>query len=203
MLEELLRYLETSEGPLAYVVLAVSAALEYVVPPFPGDTVTLFGCFLATSAGYHLVLVHGVMTIGSVAGGALAFAFGQYIGHREDRWPAFLRGERTRRAIARVRARFERHGGAYLAINRFVPALRGVFFVAAGIAEVPLWKVIVFGGVSAAAWNGLILALGYSFGRNWERLRAFADEYTFWALVVLGVVILAGLLRWIWRRRAR
>jgi membrane protein DedA with SNARE-associated domain len=190
VLEELLLYLREEEGPHTYLVLAFTSFVEYVVPPFPGDVASLFGTFLAATAGYSVWAVYVSLTAGSTLGGTAVYAFGRAIGRREERWPRFLRGERTRRAIAAVRRGFEKHGGAYLAINRFVPAIRSVFFVAAGIACVPPWKVVAFGGLSAALWNGLILVVGYLVGDNWDRLLELYRDYTFLGLAVALAVLL-------------
>jgi membrane-associated protein len=146
--------------------------------------------------------VYLTITAGSIGGGLAVYAFGRAIGQREERWPRFLRGERTHRAIMNVRRRFERHGAAYLAVNRFVPALRAVFFVAAGLAELPVWKVALFGGISAAAWNALILGVGYSVGNNWERLLDLSERYTLWSLAAVGALALVLLVRWLWKRRS-
>ncbi|HEY8432880.1 MAG TPA: hypothetical protein VIL20_31125, partial [Sandaracinaceae bacterium] len=129
MMDELLAWLKEAEGPLAYVVLALASLIEYVFPPFPGDTVALFGVFLAASSGYSVARVYAALNAGALAGGMSAYALGRWIAvRRERRTPRFLRGQQVRRAIDAVLARFERHGAAYLALNRFVPALRSVFF---------------------------------------------------------------------------
>lgn len=195
MVEDLLRYLEQSEGPLAYALLALCAAVEYVVPPFPGDTVTLFGIFLATTAGYSVALVYGGVTLGSIAGSLVAWGFGRFLADRRDRWPRFMQGEGFQRAVAGVQARFERHGPAYLALNRFVPALRAFFFVAAGLSRMEAWKVVLYGGLSAAAWNGVLVALGFAVGRSWETLRVASERYTLVTLAVVAAVAIAALIR--------
>jgi membrane-associated protein len=67
----------------------------------------------------------------------------------------------------------------------------------------PVWKVVLFGGLSAAAWNALILAVAWSVGGNFERLQDLFHRYTTTALVVvvLAGLLLAARLVW-WRRRA-
>ena len=201
MIEDLLSWLEQSEGPLAYLVLALAGSIEYVVPPFPGDTIVLFGSVLAGTAGYSVWLVYTCLTGGSIGGSLLAYAFGAWIGRNEERWPRFMRGEKTRERIRTVIRRFERHGAAYLAINRFLPAFRAVFFLAAGMAELSVWKVIVFGGASAAVWNAGILGLGYALGHNYEDLQRVYREYTVVSLAVVGAIALFFVVRWLWRRR--
>lgn len=203
MLEDLLTWLEQSEGPLAYLVLGLAGAIEYVVPPFPGDTVTLFGTVLAGTAGYSVALVYASITAGAIGGSLLAYAFGLWLGRNEERWPRWLRGEKTVQRIQTVIRRFDKHGAVYLAINRFLPAFRAVFFVAAGMAQLPVWKVIVFGGLSAAVWNAGILALGFAVGHNFDELKAIYHQYTLAAFGVVGAVVLFFVVRWIWQKRAR
>lgn len=202
MIEDLLRWLEQSEGPLTYLALTLAGAIEYVVPPFPGDTVTVFGTVLAGTAGYSAVLVYLCITGGAIGGSLIAYGFGLWVGRHEDRWPRWLRGGKTAERIHTVIHRFEKHGAAYLAVNRFLPAFRAVFFVAAGMAELPVWKVVVFGGLSAAVWNAGILALGWAVGHNFEELRDIVEQYTVWSLAVVGLVVVAFVVRWIWQKRS-
>lgn len=202
MMDELLAWLKEAEGPLAYVVLALASLIEYVFPPFPGDTVALFGVFLAASSGYSVARVYAALNAGALAGGMSAYALGRWIAvRRERRTPRFLRGQQVRRAIDAVLARFERHGAAYLALNRFVPALRSVFFVAAGMARLPAWKVALFGTLSAALWNALLLGAGWAAGASYERLAGWVRTYGYLALGAVALAMAIAVLRWRLRRR--
>jgi membrane protein DedA with SNARE-associated domain len=202
MMEDLLEWLQHTEGPAAYAVLGLAAMAEYVFPPFPGDTITLTGVFLAVGAGYHVAWVYAALNVGAVIGGMGAYGVGRLVAARRlRRPPRFLRTQQLRQAVNTVLDRFERHGSWYLALNRFLPALRAVFFIAAGMARLPAWKVAVYGAVSAALWNGLLLGLGWLLGDNLEQLESILRTYS--AVVIAVVVaVLAGLaLRWWWRRR--
>lgn len=168
--------------------LGLAAALEYVLPPFPGDTVTLFGVFLAGTAGFSPWLVYLAIDVGSVLGGLAAYAVGRRIDPENP--PRFLRGRRTRAALDEVRARFVRHGAVYLAVNRFLPALRAFFFVGAGLARVPLSRVVVWGTLSASLWNALLFAVGWAVGGNWQRLAGMAQSYA-WVALALSVAAIA------------
>lgn len=203
-MEELLAWLQRSEGPLAYLVLGLASLVEYVFPPFPGDTITVFGIVLAASAGYSVLGVYGALGAGAVIGGMAAYGLGRALAaRREGSAPGFLRRERVRRAIDTVLARFERHGAAYLAINRFVPALRSVFFVAAGMARLPAWKVALFGAISACAWNGLLLAVGWALGANFDALASWVRAYSYVAIgIVVVIALVAGVRVWLFRRRS-
>jgi len=197
MTDDLLAWLESHEGPWAYVLIALACLVEYVFPPFPGDTVALFGVFLAVTAGYSGWAVYLALDVGATIGGLAAYGFGRLFADPDKR-PAFLRSERSARAIATLEAQYAKHGGLYLLSNRFLPALRAFFFVAAGIARVPLWQVMLYGGLSAMIWNGLLFGLGWWAGESFETLRTWLERYS---LVVVAVAIVA-LGVWLWRRRA-
>lgn len=204
MREALLEWLTRSEGPLAYVALGVASLLEYVFPPFPGDSITVLGVVLAAGAGYSLAWVYVALNLGALLGGMAAYGFGRLIAEqRLTKSPRFLRGQQVRRAIDTVLARFERHGVAYLAINRFVPALRSVFFVAAGMARLPAWKVALFGTASAMLWNGLLLGAGWAVGANYDRLAAWVRTYTYAAIGVVALIAIVVVVRVVRARRAR
>ncbi|MFO8073790.1 MAG: DedA family protein [Polyangia bacterium] len=194
LLQSVLDFLSAGPSAAGLGVLLLCSAVEYVFPPFPGDTVTLFGAFLAATAGWSVPLVFLAVTLGSLGGASLDYA----LGRRLARTPVErLSGRRLRarlRADAIV-ARFERHGAAYISINRFLPGIRALFFVAAGMARLPFWKVMGWGALSAAAWNSLIIAAGFAIGSNWQRLLGLLKSYTTVAWIALAVVALLLVLR--------
>lgn len=198
-----MRWLAEGEGPLGYLVLVLSSMIEYIAPPFPGDTVALFGIFLAASAGWSVVLVYMALNFGAIAGGMLAYAFGRVMADPARR-PRWLRGPRAERAITTIIARYRKHGVAYLTINRFVPALRAFFFVGAGMAGLSPFPVAFYGGVSAFLWNAILLGVGFAVGANFEVMLELVGAYSKGALVILALVFVALGMRALWRRhRAR
>lgn len=198
--EQLIDIVARNHNTLGLGLLLLSALIEYVFPPFPGDMITVFGAFLVVRRGWSGPAVFGAVTIGSIIGFTIDTAVGRWLGRTEARW--------TRGRLARVRprlddiiARFARHGGLYLAVNRFIPSLRGLFFVAAGMARLPWWQVLVYGTLSALLWNALLLALGLTVGESWPRLLHALQDYGFGCAIVAALVMLALGTRWLWHRR--
>ncbi len=201
LLQSVLDFLSAGQSAAGLGVLLLSSAVEYVFPPFPGDTVTLFGAFLAATSGWSVPLVFLAVTIGSLGGASLDYA----LGRRLARTPVERLSGRRRRARLRadaIVARFERHGAVYVAINRFLPGIRALFFVAAGMARLPYGKVIGWGALSAAAWNSLIIAAGLAIGSSWQRLLGFFESYTTLVWIALGAVAALIVLRWALGKRA-
>lgn len=201
---EILDRLMREAGPAGLALLAAGAFVEYVFPPFPGDTVTVLGGVWAVRGGWPVWLVYSLVMAGSLAGALLDFAAGRWVGQRLDRAPAqawYLKRV-DRAALLQWEERFKTSGVWWLAVNRFLPAIRGPIFFAAGVARVPLWKVVAYGGVSAFVWNGLLFAAGYAVGGEADKLLDLVQTYgkLAWMAVAMVVVVLAG--RW-WTRRRR
>lgn len=189
-------------GPvLTHVLLGMSALIEYVFPPFPGDSITLAGAALAATAGLSWWSVWAVLTLGSMVGGVAAWAFGRSLGRHQEQWPSFLRTPTAQANLVALQERFEKRGAVYLGINRFVPAFRSLFFVAAGVSGLRLSAVVLWGGLSAALWNGAVLAVGFSVGANIEELDLLFSRYQSAAYIIVASVVVIGLLAWRFRRR--
>lgn len=201
-LGEAIRYLVDNHEAVALAILFVSSVIEYVFPPFPGDTVTLAGAVLVTAFGWAFLPVFAAVTAGSVAGSAIAFMAGQWLYRR-----GFLaattgvRAKEARRQIKGLVERFDRHGEAYLVINRFLPGVRTFFFVAAGLANMRLPVVLLYSAVSAGVWNLGIMALGLLIGDHIDRIESLVGAYSLVAWIAVAVVILVVVVRWVLARR--
>jgi membrane-associated protein len=198
MLAWLLSLAQSPNHPLGLLFLLASSALEYVFPPFPGDTVTLLGAVLISTHGWSLVWILLVTTLGSLLGAWFDYLLGVFARRKlggqaiEEKYPA----------LASLLEKFARHGEAYIVINRFVPGVRAAFFYAAGLSQMRLGRVLLFAGLSSLAWNGLIIAAGVFLGASFDDLLLLAQRYTFGAWIVLGLVASVLLFRW-WRKRRR
>ncbi len=201
MLDEFLHTLEHGPQQWAYALIVAASAVEYVFPPLPGDTVVLFAVVLAARAQLNWLLVYALMTLGATGGGLIGWAFGLWLANHEDHWPRFLKRPGALRALDAVRRGYERNGPMYLAANRFLPALRAFFFVGAGLSRMGAWSVILFGGLSAALWNALLLGAGYAVGHNWDAMRDLMERYTTATLFVIIVAVVAIVARFLWEGR--
>jgi membrane-associated protein len=190
-----------TEGLGALLVLFGSAVLEYLFPPFPGDTVTLFGAFLVAARGWSFGWVLGAVTLGSLVGAWLDYELGAAARRgahgRLGRLP-LVRGAGAR--LAGLQARVQRHGLPLILLNRFFPGVRAFFFVAAGLAGLPRGPVLVLAFISASLWNLLVMGLGLGLGLSWPQLHQLFVTYGQVVWLLLGGLGLLGLGLWGVRR---
>ncbi|MGA9520389.1 MAG: DedA family protein [Myxococcaceae bacterium] len=187
-------------GPLGYLVLFGAALIEYVFPPFPGDTVVLLGGVYAIRGDRPWLLVLLVVTAGSVVGSAIDYVIGQRLARRFEHGEEFARKHPH---LIRLQERMRERGIVLIAFNRFLPGVRGLLFAAAGAAEMSFRRVMLWGAFSALLWNSLILGIGIAVGGNAERLGGLLQRYNRFSWIVLAVVFAAVAIRYVWRLRSR
>jgi membrane protein DedA with SNARE-associated domain len=188
-------------GAWGYPGLGLAALIEYVFPPFPGDTVVVLGGAWAEREYRSLLLVELVLTLGSVAGMALTWRLGRSLSERIRLAPegSRLLGLQVGQ-IRKTQALMRDRGGWLLLANRFLPSFRSVLFVAAGAADVPLWRTLALGTVSAVLFNTLLLAVGVAVGDNAEAIADFLRTFRTASIIGVGVLALMFLGRFLWRR---
>lgn len=169
-----------------------AACFEYLLPPIPGDTITLLGAALISGFGWSAAGVVAAILVGSLAGAASNFLIGRRLRARGHERPA----------VERMMIRFERHGPAYLIINRFLPGVRALAFIAAGMSTMRARDVALYGGLSVVLWNSLLIGVGAAIGANLETLQGLLRDYTTGAWIVLGSVLVL-LIAWRLLRRRR
>jgi membrane-associated protein len=189
-------------GDFAPVILFFATLVEYVFPPFPGDLLVVLGAWYAVRGTLSWPATFASVTAGAVLGAWIDYRIGAALGRRLDRRMA-AKGALSAERLARFEASYRRWGALLLLTNRFFPGIRAFFFLAAGASGIPLRKVLVFGGISAALWNVLLLGAGGVLARNAMELVTLFERYTraAWAfLLFAGLVALAAAA---WRRRGR
>ncbi len=190
----------TSHGAFwVYSFLFLSAIIENIFPPYPGDAVIFSGGYLAFSGRLNWPLVFFSTTAGSWAGLLILFWLGRAEGRsllikKEGRWIShenFLRFENW----------FARWGVLVILFGRFLAGIRSGVALAAGIAGVSWKKILVFGLLSVVIWNGIIITLARLVENNWEGLYHWFGLYNRLVLAALAVILILGVLRF--RRKKR
>lgn len=196
-----LRQAEHVQPVVVYAVAWLMASLEYVFPPVPGDTLVLSASLLAGRGVVHPVLLWALCVVGGSTGLMAAYGVGRVATHRpriRDRLVRWLGPERVQSAIERMQTR-----GRWLLLgNRLLPGFRIALVLAAGMAEMRWWRVLLYGGASVALWNAVLVTAGSVLGHNLEQLQALLATYSTVVWSVLGTAAVLWLARKAWQKRA-
>ena len=177
---------------LDYLALFASAVAENLIPPVPGDAVTVFGAYLVGRGALGLWPVIVATWLGSLVGFMTLFFAGRFWGR------AFLAGASGRflsaEYLVKVEGWFERWGVAVILANRFLSGARSVISFSAGMGRMPVLSVAISAAASILVWNVLLIIAGMTVGANWELVVEMAGLY---GRYMAGLLVTLALLWWI------
>jgi membrane protein DedA with SNARE-associated domain len=172
---------------VGYPGLFLLITLESTLVPIPSELVMPFAGFLASQGDMSLPLVLAINTAGAAVGSTLSYLLGLYAGRpfldRYGKW-FLLRHE----DIEKTHAFFEKHGRVTIFAARFLPVIRHVISVPAGIARMRYDAFLLLTCLGATIWGGALILLGYFLGENWE---SWASSLKHVDLLIGGLIVLA------------
>ena len=197
--------LDSLPDGLIYFLLGLSAFVENIFPPIPGDTITAFGSFLVGTRRLHFIGVYASTTLGSLSGFMFLFWIGSLLGRRFfiERDYRFFKAQQ----ILRAEDWFRKYGYFLILLNRFFPGIRSVISLAGGMSRLRVFKVTLFALISSSVWNLIWILFGYTLGTNWEivkeKMGSIMLRYNLAILLLAGLVALVVVIRIAVGRRRR
>jgi membrane protein DedA with SNARE-associated domain len=184
---------------LGSVGVAVLTLAEVFFPPIPSELVLPMAGYLASQDRLNLVASVIAATIGSTLGALALYWVGYKLG--VDRVAALLRRIplMDEEDLDRARGWFDRHDRSSVLIGRLVPGVRSLISLPAGFQEMPLLAFTALTAAGSIVWNAALVAAGYLLGRQWQSVGRYSDWLNF---AVIGVLA-AGIVKFVWGRRAR
>jgi membrane-associated protein len=193
--------LETLRGYITdygYWAVGISLLLENAGIPLPGETILLLASFLAYSQDQlQLPYIILVAVCAATLGDNLGYAIG-YRGGRPllDRYRHVFRIRPA--TIERGERLFDEYGSATIFFARFIFGLRVIAGPLAGVLRMPWKRFAVFNFLGAVLWVSVISAVGYKFGKHWDKLVEYIKDLNVGIAIVAALVIL---FLWLWHRK--
>jgi len=187
-------------GSWGYAALVAAALAEYIFPPFPGDSLIALGGVWAWRTSKSWLGVWAAVTLGNTLGIGLQHRIGCVLAQRIQGTKSGWIAEKlaawglTEERIAAMQERMRKHGVAWLLLNRFLPSLRALVFLAAGASGLSLKKTLGWGVAGSLAWSAFILGIGAWVGGNAERMIGLLNRYQKAAAWVVGTAIVLWIL---------
>ena len=194
-LDELLKTVLLMNDALLYFFLFISAIIENLFPPIPGDTITVLGAFLVGTGRLDFWYVYITTTLGSVFGFMALVGLGKYLGRKYFHDKDYKHFPKQR--IIKTEEWIHSHGYLVVLANRFFPGIRSVISIVTGMSMLKNHLVFLFALISASIWNLIWMYAGFSLGNNWdkveERITVIFHQYNI-IMIILLVIILSGVL---------
>ncbi|WP_101843530.1 DedA family protein [Halobacillus sp. Marseille-P3879] len=176
-----------------YLGILLLIAVENVFPPVPSEVILTFGGFITHSSRLTITGVVIASTAGSVIGAVFLYGIGLQIDVSRlesivDKWGSFLR--LTKKDIYRADAWFDKYGPWTVFFCRFVPLIRSLISIPAGMSNMNLQLFLALTTFGTLIWNVVLVNLGASVGSSWEDIVHYMDLYSRVIYVLLGILLI-------------
>lgn len=171
--------------------IVVLMALGSMAAPVPNEAIMPFVGFLWYEGRFTVWQILWFSTIGSLIGSLISYGLGAYYGETViRRWGKFLL--LNQRHLNQTHRFFKHHGEKAVFISRFLPIVRHLISIPAGIGRMNLVKFIVYTAIGSSIWNMFLAWVGYTLNSNWHIIRSYTRILDI-VVVVLAVATAAYL----------
>ncbi|MBQ6652858.1 MAG: DedA family protein [Prevotella sp.] len=185
---------------LNYPTIFFLMLLESTVVPVPSELVVSPAAYHAASGEFNVWLIILFATLGADCGATINYVAARYLGR-----PIIYRFANSRlghlcllnqEKVEKSERYFDRHGATATLTGRFIPVIRHLISLPAGLARMSYPRFILFTTIGAALWHSVLAALGWwlhSFvpeDQLESHLHQYGD-YIKWAVLALLVLAIA------------
>ena len=199
MLKSVVEFVQHIVQSMGYPGLFILIMLESTLVPIPSELVMPFAGYLAHTGEFSLPVILIINSVAALVGSGLCYwigvaggkplllKYGKFIGVR-------------RKDIERTESYFSRHGKATILIGRFLPVVRHIISIPAGIARMPLPGFFLQTFIGSTIWGTVLILIGYELG-NWATIAEKLKHVDLLIGVAILMVLLALGIRFVLRRR--
>ncbi len=175
-----------------YIGVFLLIAIENIFPPIPSEVILLFGGFMTTYTKLNIVIMIIAATLGSILGAIVLYYIGKIF--NKDRLKKIISGKigkilRLKNSdIDKADKWFDTKGNKTVFFCRFIPIVRSLISIPAGMSEMPMGKFLVYTTFGSLIWNTVLVAIGSIVGENWTSILTIFDTYSSIVVVVIAII---------------
>jgi len=192
-----------------YASITALMTVESSFIPFPSEVVIPPAAFVAgqpesvlcTTGNYPvdvmLIVLFG--TIGAMFGAIINYYLSVWLGRpiiykfadSKLGHLCLLSGEK----IEKAEVYFRDHGNMSTFIGRFIPGIRQLISIPAGLARMKMGPFLLYTFLGAFIWNMVLALLGYLAAGQMDLIKAYSHELSIGILALLGIAIVGFIIK--------
>lgn len=174
-----------------YLGVMLLIAIENVFPPIPSEVILTFGGFMTQRENSTLTILGVVIfsTIGSLIGAVVLYYVGKLL--NKDRLKVIVSGKVGKLLfikpsdIEKADKWFDTKGNKTVFYCRFVPVVRSLISIPAGMSEMAMSKFLIYTTLGSLIWNSVLVFIGSVVGDKWESVVFIISKYSKIVLILL------------------
>jgi membrane protein DedA with SNARE-associated domain len=187
--EFLAQYITAFIDKTGYISVFVFMVMESTAFPVPSEAILPFAGFLIAESKLTFTLVIAVSTLGSIVGSLLSYWIGLYGGQPFiERYGRFFLLDHD--DLAATERFFKKYGDATIFICRFIPVVRHLISLPAGMGRMNLVRFSIYTIIGAGLWNAFLTVCGFYLRKNWEVVMQYSRivDIAVLAILVFGII---------------
>jgi membrane protein DedA with SNARE-associated domain len=170
----------------SYIGIFTALGLGIIGLPIPDETLIAFAGFLSFKGKLSFLLTFIAAFLGTSCGITISYFLGKYGSSYISKKYAqkfTLYAER----LKEVEEFYIKYGKFALLMGYFIPGVRHVTAIFAGISHFPYWRFALFAYTGAFLWTATFLTFGFFLGSEWYLVAHFSNR------IIIPVIILLAL----------
>lgn len=182
--------------------VGIAILLENLFPPIPSEVVLPLAGFTISQGTLTFWPTFIWSVAGSLIGAWLLYGIGAWLGadrlRRIADWMWLVEPEDVDKALNW----FDKYGPASVFFGRFIPGVRSLISIPAGIDRMNPVKFTLWTTVGSAGWNALLILLGIWLGDRYYLVEKYVGEYSNVVYVLLILIVVAVII-YLFRRQQK
>lgn len=200
MIETITAFVISVISKIGYAGLAFLMMLESMIFPVPSEAVMPFAGYLVAQGKFDFWIAALASAVGSIIGSLISYYLGLFLGR-----PAILKIGKyillNEGELAWTEGWFRRKGEITIFISRFIPVVRHLISIPAGLGKMNLKRFVLYTFAGAFLWNSFLLYLGYRLREGWQLIQTYSKEIDIMLVILIACFILYYLIRKIRKKR--
>jgi membrane protein DedA with SNARE-associated domain len=198
IINQIVHFIESLIQLIGYPGVFAALFAENIFPPIPTEGLLPISGMVAAQGKMTYVGVIAAAVSGALLGSLLLYGIGAWADERVVRGLVRRYGRLmgvSERELDITLAKFRQYGAPIIVVGRWLPVMRTVLSLAAGMSRMRLPTFLLLTTLSATLSSGLWVLVGYLLGENWRLFLSLIDEFEPYILVVGAIVLcLVGLI---------
>lgn len=175
-------------GKLGYIGIFFIIGLEYACFPIPSEVILPFVGMSIPQTHLHFLPAFLVSILAGLTGSFICYGIGQIGGDALFKW-LFQKSSQFKKAVTTFNHWFDTYGHWAVLFSRVIPLTRTYISLFAGVNHMPLARFSLYSLTGIAAWNLMLMSLGFYLGSNWDSINTILNTYTHIILTFLAIAI--------------
>ncbi|MFH0896252.1 MAG: DedA family protein [Bacteroidota bacterium] len=200
--EFLAGYIVAFIASTGYWSVFILMVMESMVFPIPSEAVMPFAGFLIADGQFTFAGVIIVSTLGSIVGSLISYYLGAWGGRPiVEKWGKYLLLEKHQ--LDMTEKFFAKRGEITIFICRFIPIVRHLISIPAGMGKMNIWRFIIYTAIGAAMWNAFLTWVGFELKNKWDEVMKYSGTVDIFVLIALILVVIYYIYSFLKNRKRR